>query len=95
MEAANKHVERTRRCIDELARTFHVDATGELLIAPQWHQVEMADEDFESVLSSPSASHEESQEPSSKENEEEVCPGGSGFRREALERMMDGVLELK
>ncbi|XP_076678258.1 uncharacterized protein LOC143374208 [Andrena cerasifolii] len=95
MKAANKHVERTGRCIDELARTFHVDATGDLLIAPQWHQVEIANEDFESVLDSLPTSHEESQDPSSKENEEEVCPGDSRFRRDALERMMDGVLELK
>lgn len=95
METASDRVERIRHCVNELKQTFHVDATENLLEAPQWHPIEISDNEFGLLLVSASEEPEERQSSLSDKKKGEISIEDDIFRREALENMMDGVLELK
>lgn len=92
---AIERAERTRRYVDELKQTFCVDASSDLLDVSHWRRIKMSDDrdDFvpvhgDSILRDLA---EEEDSPVGKEVQREDVD----FRREALDRMMDGVLEVR
>lgn len=79
-DAAIELAAETRRCVDELRRTFRVDATDKLLDASGWRQEdrpldgERTEAEVEARPETPSTD--------------------DAFRRAMLDRTMDGVLEV-
>ncbi|XP_076651468.1 uncharacterized protein LOC143358312 isoform X2 [Halictus rubicundus] len=91
-KAAIELAEDTRRCVSKLLGTFGVDASDRLLNATLWHgAAEAFSLNGDRVESRLIAENIETGE------EKRGIPGDSNddaFRRSALERMMDGVLEV-
>ncbi|XP_054007643.1 cilia- and flagella-associated protein 43-like [Hylaeus anthracinus] len=90
---AIERVRKTRRCVDELKQMFLVDASSDILDISRWRGIEMVDDcdDFLSPCS-------ESINPKEEEDytpEEEICSRTVRFRLQTLERMMNGVLEVR
>ncbi|CAK9824827.1 Cilia- and flagella-associated protein 43 [Anthophora retusa] len=90
MRAASERVEKTRRFVDELASTFGVDVRSNLLeTVPRWHPTELLEEELD-PSTDPVVDVETKENVERKGTEVEEH---DAFHREALESMMDGVLE--
>lgn len=101
MRAANERAKEMRRLVLELKRVFHVDASSRLFEPPNWHQTEIIENELErSVNSIGNARSDELEETNDREknlieDDTETETSDNDFRQEMLERMMDGVLEVR
>ncbi|CAL7938344.1 unnamed protein product [Xylocopa violacea] len=89
IKAANKRANEIRRLVLELKDTFNVDASSNLLETPRWHPTEIIEDEFDGNVDS------EAREQLNKSVESVTESDIDEFHREALERMMDGVLEVR
>ncbi|KAF3429738.1 hypothetical protein E2986_05496 [Frieseomelitta varia] len=101
MRAANERAKEMRRLVLELKRLFHVDASSRLFEPPNWHQTEIIEDELERIVNSlgDTRSEELAKTNDCEENlmddDIEIETSDNDFRREMLERMMDGVLEVR
>lgn len=101
MRAANERSKEMRRLVLELKTVFHVDASAKLFEPPQWHPKEIIEDEFErdaktiddARLNGPERNNEN--EKNLVEDEVEVETKVNDFREQMLDRMMDGVLEVR
>ncbi|XP_043600284.1 uncharacterized protein LOC122575439 isoform X9 [Bombus pyrosoma] len=101
MRAANERSKEMRRLVLELKRVFHVDASAKLFEPPQWHPREIIEDEFErdantiddARLNGPERNNEN--EKNLVEDEVEIETKVDDFREQMLDRMMDGVLEVR
>ncbi|XP_060825149.1 uncharacterized protein LOC132912056 [Bombus pascuorum] len=101
MQEANERSKEMRRLVLELKRMFHVDASAKLFEPPQWHPTEIIEEEFERYaktiddagLDEPERNNEN--EKNLVEDEVEIETKVNDFREQMLDRMMDGVLEVR
>ena len=99
MRAANERAKEMRRLVLELKRVFHVDASSRLFEPPNWHQTEIIEDELERTMNSSGDTRSEElvETNDCEENlmEDDIETSDNDFRREMLERMMDGVLEVR
>ncbi|XP_076759574.1 uncharacterized protein LOC143428525 [Xylocopa sonorina] len=89
IKTAKKRANEVRRLVLELKDTFNVDASSNLLEAPCWHSTEINEDEFDQIIDS------NTREQLNKSVESVTDSDTDEFYREALERMMDGVLEVR
>ncbi|OAD51937.1 WD repeat-containing protein 96 [Eufriesea mexicana] len=89
--AANDRAKEVRRLVRELRCTFHVDASSKLLEAPEWHPTEREEDAFDVDASQ----REQPDDDDDDDDDPEVEAKVEEFRRNALDEMMDGALEVR
>ncbi|CAD1472325.1 unnamed protein product [Heterotrigona itama] len=98
MRAANERANEMRRLVLELKRVFHVDASSRLFELPNWHQTEIIEDELERSMTNARPDKLEETNDCEKnliEDDIGIETNDNDFRQEMLERMMDGVLEVR
>ncbi|KOX79719.1 WD repeat-containing protein 96 [Melipona quadrifasciata] len=101
MRAANERAKEMQRLVLEMKRVFHVDASSRLLEPPNWHRTEIIEDELERTVNSIGDARSDEfaetndREKNLMEDDIEIETNDNDFRRKTLERMMDGVLEVR
>lgn len=90
MRAITERVKETKRLVLELKNVFDVDASSSLFEAPGWHRTEILEDSFDRDEGSP-----ERELDGENVGCEEIESKVEDFYQNALDRMMDGVLEVR
>lgn len=91
MRAITERVKETKRLVLELKNVFDVDASSSLFEAPDWHRTDVLEDTFDRDEESNDRAQPD------KPDENVGCEGieSNDFFQKALDRMMDGVLEVR
>lgn len=97
MRAITERVKETKRLVLELKNVFNVDASSSLFEAPDWHREEILEDSFDRDEDSNDCARPNKLDENidCEEISTEIGSKVEDFYQKALDRMMDGVLEVR